>query len=447
LGKGGSVEEASCDIDGFGALGFGPTSGLVERHHAELAGMPTFYDSRGRPLIPLASSFLGQLKRHVARAAAERASSIFASTDGEFAEPSVVHAMLPSAQLRAKNARPHHLALANGADVISCAPPTAAARAAVKLVFDAARKEGYRHLGQVVHVPASGHSTLCLDSCTADPTFSGSPQHPLLRLPSPNGSSIEPLTVCVFGWSPADVARATRDVCRAIAAQEDHGSTGRARWALWDATATGETRKLPGGACVTLSVLVHLLTSYPTAGTGPCFWLKTYNQKLRGAELPLPNDLHVDAAAVGAKLAAALAANNSVLPLIYNLFAGSPEAVRLCFGAGVAATTVLDAQLQRAYGGVRLTVDSKDAERLLCVGADGTTPYGGGFSVHSYPSFGLPPALAPCTAKRPLRITPCGPIAAWVPGYSYVPKFLKLPQVRRTIDAAQVRQVVCPQCE
>jgi hypothetical protein len=410
LGKGGSVKTASCDIDGCGALGFGPPSGLLKRHLAELAVLPPFADSRRQPLPTLASSFLGQLKRHVAIAAAARASSIFATTVGEFAEPPVVHALLPSAQLRAKNARPQDLALAHGADLISCAPPTPAARAAVKLVYDAARKEGYRHLGQVVHVPASGHATLCVESCTADPTFSGAPQHPLLRLPSPNGSSIEPLTVCVFGWSPSDVARATREVCRAIAAQEDHGSAGCARWALWDATATGETRKLPGGACVTLSVLVHLLTSYPTAGTGPCFWLKTYNQKMRGAELPLENDLRVDAAAVGAKLAAALKANNSVLPLIYNLLAGSPEAVRLCFGAGVAVNTVLDDQLQSAYGGVRLTVDSKDAERRLCVGADGTTHYGGGFSVHTYPAFGLPPALAPCTAKRPLsRLPPLVP--------------------------------------
>lgn len=393
-GRGGSVQNVFGDVDGLFAAGSAPPGGLLSRWSVARQRLLPFVDTRPA-LSPLAFLFRGRLREVISREAALLATSIFADT-----EPATVAS--PAALLRGRDARPHHLALAYAADLLSRPPPPDAARAAVEVVFSAAASVGYEGGAHLVQVPVNGYAPICLDTFTADPSLTRGARQPLLRLPSCTGASGEPLTVCVFGWAPGDVARATREVLCAIGARNNHGSTGSATWALWHATAaTGESRKLPGGACVTLSVLVHLLTSFPTTGSGPCFWVKTYNQKARGAELPLPNDLRVDAAAVGATLGKALVDNNSAVPLLYNLLAGGPEAVRICVGAGVAANSVLDHGLKRAYGSVRLNVHSGDPERLLRVGADGENPHGGGFNVRSYPAFGVPPSLGPCTASRP----------------------------------------------
>jgi hypothetical protein len=132
------------------------------------------------------------------------------------------------------------------------------------------------------------------------------------------------------------------------------------------------------------------------------FWIKTYNQKARGAVVTLPDKLEdfgeAEAAAAGKTLVKALQGNNSVVPLLYDLFAGDPTAALVSFGAGVAVDSVLrEGKLE--YANVRLNV----VEGRLYAGVDGGEPLfsGGGFEpLMRYPPFGCPPDLAPCTARR-----------------------------------------------
>jgi hypothetical protein len=183
------------------------------------------------------------------------------------------------------NARPSDLALANAADTLDFRPPSPAALAVVRLVSAAAARVGYNGDALSVSMPCSGYASICPDTFTPDHTFRGIKQ--ALRLPCTTDTSAEPLVVCVTGWGSGEVAQAMREVATAIAYVGASGSTGKARWALWYAgAATGEARQLPGGACVPLAVLLHLLFNFP-APPGPSFWIQTYNQKARGVVVPL----------------------------------------------------------------------------------------------------------------------------------------------------------------
>ena len=328
-------------------------------------------------------------------AAKSRATGAGADADGELLEP----AFNPAAALRRKNAHPSDLAHANAADSLDCPAPTPAALAAVQFVNAVAARVGYNGAAISVSVPCSGYAALCNVKLTSNPNFGG--RYQALSLPGPADTSGEPLVVCVVGWGSGEVAQAVREVATAFSYLGARGSTGTATWALWYAgAATGEARQLPGGACVPLAVLMHLLCNFPTP-SGPLFWIKTYNQKSRGAVVTLPDKLEdfgeSKAAAAGETLVQALRRNNSVVPLLYDLFAGDPTAALVSFGAGVAVDSVLrEGKLEHAN--VRLNV----VDGRLHAGVDGGEPlFSGGYEpLKRYPPFGCPPDLAPCTARR-----------------------------------------------
>lgn len=401
-GLDGDVEtpNADADVDGCFVAGWRASARLLALNKEELARTQPVRHTRP-PLSPTAFALRTQLAASVGTAAALRAGATAAGDGGELFEPPFVPATAfsPAAALRRVNARPSDLALANAADALDRNPPTSAALAVVGLVNAAAARVGYNGCGLSVSMPCSGYPAICTESFTPDHSFRGSQQP--LRLPCTTDTSAEPLVVCVTGWGSGVVAQAMREVATAIAYLGASGSTGSAMWALWYAgAATGAARQLPGGACVPLSVLLHLLCNFP-ALPGPSFWIQTYNQKARGAVVALPDalgDFSKGAAAVaGATLEQALRRNNSAVPLLYQLFAGDPQAALLSFGVGVAVNSVLrDGKL--VHANVRLDVSGGD----LFVGPGGGEPlFKGGFvPVQHFLPFGCPVALAPCTARR-----------------------------------------------
>jgi len=392
------TKQSSGDLDSFFVEGEKVSSLLLKRYAAARICVQPAVRSGPAPLTSTADAFRKLLAAGVGSAAAlrARATEAGADADGELFEP----AFNPAAALRRENAHPSDLAHANAADSLDCPAPTPAALAAVQFVTEAAARMGYNGAATSVSVPCSGYAALCTVKLTSNPKFAG--RYPALSLPSPADMSGEPLVVCVVGWDSSVVAQAVREVATAFSYLGARGSTGSATWALWYAgAATGEARQLPGGACVPLAVLVHLLCNFPTS-RGPLFWIKTYNQKARGAVVTLPDKLEdfgeAEAAAAGKTLVQALQGNNSVVPLLYDLFAGDPTAALVSFGAGVAVDSVLrEGKLK--YANVRLNV----VEGRLFAGVDGGEPLfsGGGFEpLMRYPPFGCPPDLAPCTARR-----------------------------------------------
>lgn len=385
------------DLDSVFVQGQDVLKGLKEGYLATLECVQPAVRCRPAPLSPTAFTFRTQLAAGVESAASLRARDKGADgdADGELFEP----ASGPAALLRLPNARPSDLALANAADSLDCPAPTRLALAAVQFVTAAADRVGYNGAATSVSVPCSGYVSLCSAKLTSNPDFCG--RHPALLLPCPTDTSGEPLVVCVVGWGSGEVAQAVREVATAFSYLGARGSTGSATWALWYAgAATGAARQLPGGACVPLAVLVHLLCNFPTP-RGPLFWIKSYNQKARGAVVTLPDKLENfgegEAAAAGETLAQALQHNNSVVPLLYHLFSGDPTAALVSFGAGVAANSVLR-EGKLVHANVRLAVEGGS----MYAGVGGGEPLSmGGFApLQRYPPFGCPPDLAPCTARR-----------------------------------------------
>ncbi len=438
----GRFENPSCDIDGAFVAGkrlpsvhvdadagaaAGDTSGdapTEEDTSGAAAGdtssvapteKDTSGDTSGDDALPpppaargalLAEAFRKQVSAAIGAAAAARA-----APDEE----------APSTQLlRANGARPIDLALAAAADALCPPSISAAALAAVEFVSGAARAAGYSGEALTVTLPSNGHIPLCDASFTADPSVTKRAKHPLYALPAPHSSSSEPLSVCVFGWSASDVARAVREVAAALAFRSRTGSTGAARWALWPSAAPSDTRTLPGGACVPLSILVHLLRSFPYNQLDYSFWIKTYNQKLRGAMSTLPDLRRVDAASVGRHLVRSLAASNSCIPLVHRLFGSEPSAATFCLSMGVAVDAFRTPSGVLQFGSLHFRVDPHS--RLLCTGnnvepvAEGA---GSGYHVAHYPAFGAPPLFGPCTAARALSFVSAGGPCALVSAESY----------------------------
>jgi hypothetical protein len=363
--------------------------------------------SPAAPREPLAAAFREQLEAAVDAAAAARAVA-----DDLVEAPRTL-------LLRAKGARPAHLTLAAAADAMHPPAICAAALAAVEFVGAAARAVGYVGEALTVTLPSNGYLSLCDAAFTADPSVTKRAKHPCYALPAPHSSSSEPLMVCVFGWSAADVARAVREVAMAVAFCSRAGSTGAARWALWCSAAPSDSRTLPGGVCVPLAILVHLLRSFPYNQLDYCYWIKTYNQKLRGVISALPDLNDVDAAAVGSTLLRSLVSSNSCIPLLHHLFGSELEAATFCVSVGVAVDAFRSPAGALQFGTLHFRVDP--TSRRLCVGnlgeplAEGP---GSGFHVDTYPAFGAPPLYGPCTAARPLSSVsgPCALVSA--EGYS-----------------------------
>jgi hypothetical protein len=158
--------------------------------------------------------------------------------------------------------RPHELAYARGAALLDPRAVPRDAIAVVKLVYDLAAHLGMLDSlrGLLVKVPANGHVAVTDERPTVNPQGVSTSDGPFFILPATDGGNVEPLTVVTIMQTYESVSAVVRDILAAIVASDStRGSTGVARSQGLAACPGDEMVSVPGGALVTLSMLVLLL--------------------------------------------------------------------------------------------------------------------------------------------------------------------------------------------